>query len=206
MGIRVLPRATGKERLARFRQLMALRQQGSEIGGFAQLFWSLALGLGYNDEALKEFLNICLDDSLFQEEMEGLRILDFWGFVKYFHHRSSWATPGQSEPIRRDFPTSPGLPTPTGKRRLRRRRAAKFLPVVSSSVVREDLTPVVSESTPELALVQEPSESTPELALVQEPSEFAPELAPVQKPSEFTSELALVHRGANSSEVKKVTN
>ncbi len=109
--------------------------------------------------------------------MEGLRILDFWGFVKYLHHQSSWATPGQSEPIRRDFPTSPGLPTPTGKRRLRRRRAAKFLPVVSSSVVQEDLTPVVSEFTPELASIQEPSESSPELAPIQEPSESTPELA-----------------------------
>ncbi len=192
MGIRVLPPATGKEWLARFRQLMALRQKGSEIGGFAQLFWSLALGLGYNDEALKEFLNICLDDSLFQEEMEGLRILDFWGFVKYLHHRSSWATPGQSEPIRRDFPTSPGLPTPSGKRRLRRRRAAKFLPVVSSLVVREDLTPVASESTPELAPVQEPSESSPELAPVQEPSESSPELAPVQEPFVFAPVWTIV--------------
>ncbi len=124
--------------------------------------------------------------------MEGLRILDFWGFVKYLHHRSSWATPGQSEPIRRDFPTSPGLPTPTGKRRLRRRRAAKFLSVVSSSVVREDLTPVVSESSPELTPVQKPSESTPELAPIQEPSEFIPELAPIQEPSESAPELAPV--------------
>ncbi len=56
--------------MARHRQLMALRQQGCEIGGFAQLFWSLTLGLGYNDETLKDFLNICLDDSLSQWEME----------------------------------------------------------------------------------------------------------------------------------------
>ncbi len=88
MDNQVLPPATGKERFARFRQFMTLRQQGSEIGGFAQLFWSLALGLGYNDEALKEFLNTYLDDSLFQEEMEGLRILDSAQHPRTLHLQS----------------------------------------------------------------------------------------------------------------------
>ncbi|XP_048059721.1 uncharacterized protein LOC125276261 [Megalobrama amblycephala] len=62
------------------------------------------------------------------EELEGLQILDFWGFVKYLHHRSKWATPGQPEPYRRDFPSlsqDPGLQNPTGRHRVRRKRKAK---------------------------------------------------------------------------------
>ncbi len=83
-----------------------------------------------------------------------LRILDFWGSVKYLHHRSYWATPGQSEPLCRDFPTSPGLPTPTEKRRLRRRRAAKDRSqVVPSRVVLEDPTLVV----PSLVVLEDPT-------------------------------------------------
>ncbi len=118
----ICPLATLKERTARHQKLMALRQQGTEAGVFAQTFWTLAVGLNYNESALKDLFNVCLDDPLPQWEMEGLRILDFWGFVRYLHHRSQWATPDHSEPLRRDFPTSPGPLTPTEKRRMRRKR------------------------------------------------------------------------------------
>ncbi len=111
-----------RERTAQHQRLMALRQQGMEVGGFAQTFWTLTVGLDYNESVLKDFFNVCLDDPLPQWEIEGLRILDFWGFVRYLHHRSQWATPDHSEPLRRDFPTSPGPLTPTEKRRLRRKR------------------------------------------------------------------------------------
>ncbi len=89
----ICPPATLKERMARHQKLMALHQQGTEAGGFAQTFWTLAVGLNYDESVLKDFFNVCLDDPLPQWEMEGLRILDFWGFVRYLHHRSQWATP-----------------------------------------------------------------------------------------------------------------
>ncbi|ROL53595.1 hypothetical protein DPX16_4367 [Anabarilius grahami] len=97
MGFRILPPATMRERMARLRALMALRQEGWEVGCFAQTFWTMAVGLDYNDAALKEIFNRCLDDPLPQWEMEGLQILDFWRFTEYLHHRRQWATPGQSE-------------------------------------------------------------------------------------------------------------
>ncbi len=118
----ICPLATLKEQTARHQKLMALRQQGTEAGVFAQTFWTLAVGLNYNESALKDLFNVCLDDPLPQWEMEGLRILDFWGFVRYLHHRSQWATPDHPEPLRRDFSTSPGPLTPTEKRRMRRKR------------------------------------------------------------------------------------
>ncbi len=118
----ICPLATLKERMAQHQKLMALRQQGTEVGSFAQTFWTSTVGLDYNESVLKDLFNVCQDDPLPQWEMEGLRILDFGGFVRYLHHRSQWATPDHSEPFRRDFPTSPDPLTPTEKRRLRRKR------------------------------------------------------------------------------------
>jgi len=51
-----------------------------------QTFWTLSsLGKGYNDAALKGFLNVCLDDPLPGWEMKGMKgemkILDFRGFT-----------------------------------------------------------------------------------------------------------------------------
>ncbi len=77
MDFEICPPDTLNERMARHQTLMALRQQGTEAGGFAQTFWTLAVGLDYNDSVLKDFFNVCLDDPLPQWEMEGLRILDF---------------------------------------------------------------------------------------------------------------------------------
>ena len=49
--------ATMEERRGRFQNLTTLRQKGSEVGGLAQLFWTMAVGLGYNDAALKDLFN-----------------------------------------------------------------------------------------------------------------------------------------------------
>ncbi len=87
MDIRITPPATRKERAARHHALMALRQQGMQVGGFAQTFWMFSVGLNYNEAALKSFFNVCLDDLLPQWEMERLGIMDFWGFVKYLQDR-----------------------------------------------------------------------------------------------------------------------
>uniref|UniRef100_A0A8C1XAV0 Uncharacterized protein n=1 Tax=Cyprinus carpio TaxID=7962 RepID=A0A8C1XAV0_CYPCA len=70
-----------------------LRQKGSEVGGLAQLFWTMAEGMGYNDEALKDLFNACLDNPVPEWEMNKLEILDFWGFTIYLQHRSQWDTP-----------------------------------------------------------------------------------------------------------------
>lgn len=107
MDIQISPPATKKEQMARLLALMALRQQGMEVGGFAQTFWTIAVGLNYNETALKDLFNVCLDDPLPQWEKEGLRILDFRGFVRYLHSRSQCATPGKSEPFHRGFPHHP---------------------------------------------------------------------------------------------------
>ncbi len=71
----ICPPATLRERTAQHQRLMALRQQGTEVGGFAQIFWSSTVGLDYNESVLKDFFHVCLDDPLPQWEMEGLRIL-----------------------------------------------------------------------------------------------------------------------------------
>ncbi len=70
---------------ARHQKLMVLHQQGTEVGGFAQTFWTLAVGLDYNESVLKTFFYVCLDDPLPQWEMEVLRILDIWGFFSGQH-------------------------------------------------------------------------------------------------------------------------
>ena len=90
VGFRIGSPATMEERRGRVRNLTTLHQEGREVGGLAQLFWTLAVGLGYNDAALKDWFNNCLDDPLPQWEMKGLEILDFWGFTNYLHHRAQW--------------------------------------------------------------------------------------------------------------------
>ncbi|XP_016370131.1 uncharacterized protein LOC107709969 [Sinocyclocheilus rhinocerous] len=133
---------------------MAWRQEGMEVGGFAQTFWTLAVGLNYNDAALKDLLNICLDNPLPQWEVKGLEILDFWGFVRYLQGRSQWAKPGQSETFCRGFPTTSILQTPT-KRRRGRRKTGK--PTPEPAPFREPTEPAVTKlslllflGTPEL--------------------------------------------------------
>ncbi|ROI16091.1 hypothetical protein DPX16_7144 [Anabarilius grahami] len=95
VGFRILPPATTRERLDQLRAVRALRQEGWEVGSFAKVFWTMAVGLGYNDAALKDFFNFCLDDPLPQCEMEGLRILDFWRFAAYLRHRRERTSPSQ---------------------------------------------------------------------------------------------------------------
>ncbi len=177
MNHEICPPATLRERTAQYQRLMALRQQGTEVGGFAQTsFWTSMVGLDYNESVLKDFLNVCLDDPLPQWEMEGLRILDFCGFVRYLHHRSQWATPDHSEPVRRDFPTSPGPLTPTEKRRLRRKRTTNSTMSAPEPAPLRELT----ESTPEPAPFQELTESTPEPGPLREPTQPAPFREPMQ--------------------------
>ncbi|ROL47949.1 hypothetical protein DPX16_21816 [Anabarilius grahami] len=93
VGFRILPPATIRERLEQLRAVRSLRQEGWEVGSFAKVFWTMAVGLGYNDAALKDFFNLCLDDPLPQCEMEG--ILDFWKFAAYLRHRRERTSPSQ---------------------------------------------------------------------------------------------------------------
>ncbi len=150
MGIRILPLASKKERKARLQMLAALRQQGMGVGGLAQTFWTLAVGLELCNSELSKIFNDCLDNPLPLWEMEGLRSLDFWEFIDYLCYRnlamSCWSEsiavpPEMPDPAPVD--DEPSLPL-SHKRRSRRRRAAKSALVVSSPVVLEDLTLVVS--------------------------------------------------------------
>uniref|UniRef100_A0A671NDI0 Uncharacterized protein n=1 Tax=Sinocyclocheilus anshuiensis TaxID=1608454 RepID=A0A671NDI0_9TELE len=152
-------------------------------------FWTLAVGLNYNEAALKDLLNVCLDDPVPQWEQEGLEILFFWGFVKYLHGRSQWAIPGQSEPFRRDFPNTSTLQTLT-KWRSERRRTVEPTP---------EPAPVREESTPEPAPVRELTETTPEPAPVRELTECTPEPAPVRELTGSTPEPALVRELTGST-------
>ncbi len=182
-----------KERTAQHQRLMALRQQGTEVGGFAQTFWTSTVGLDYNESVLKDFFNVCLDDPLPQWEMEGLRILDFWGFVRYLHHQ--WATPDHSEPFQ-GFSHQPWPSDPTEKRRLRRKRNTNSTQEPAPFQELTESTPEpapfqeLTESTPVPAPFQELTESTPKPAPFQELTESAPEPAPVQELTESTPEPA----------------
>lgn len=151
MSIRIVPPSTAKGRLALQRAVASLHQQGLEVGAFAQFFWTMARGLEYSDSTLKEAFNLCLDDPLPQWEMEQLRGIDFWTFSKYLHHRKDWQILTPPESACRDDATFPPkqsqiqdpLPSPTLKRRLRRKRAVKTAVPVSEST---ELTAVSVEA------------------------------------------------------------
>lgn len=124
MSLRILPPATAQERGARLKALRDLRQQGLEVRAFAQFFWTMSRGLEYQEPALKEVFNLALDDPLPQWEIEQLKILDFWDFANYVHHRKDWQILNPPEDVSRDvpalFPSSSlvhdHLLTPTEKR------------------------------------------------------------------------------------------
>ncbi len=88
MGIQILPPASKKEQKARLRMLADLRQQGMQVGGLAQTFWTLAVGLELCNSELSKIFNECLDNPLPPFEMEGLKTLDFWSFINYLSYRS----------------------------------------------------------------------------------------------------------------------
>ncbi|KAI2644704.1 Alpha-mannosidase 2 [Labeo rohita] len=132
MSIRILPPINVQERLARQRNLAALRQQGWDIGAFTQFFWTMSRGLDYDDTALKDIFNACLDDPVPKWEMDNLKILNYWDFSKYVGHRIQWGMPPPPpRPACSDHSTPLPLPsldqhpllTPTQKRRARRKRS-----------------------------------------------------------------------------------
>lgn len=47
------------------------------VGAFAQFFWTLSVGLNYDNTTLKDIFNYCLDDPPPKWEMDGLKILNF---------------------------------------------------------------------------------------------------------------------------------
>ncbi|ROL44852.1 hypothetical protein DPX16_22669 [Anabarilius grahami] len=98
MVIRIVPPTSKKERRARHENLTALRQQGMQVGGLAQAFWTLAVELEYNDSKLFKIFNDCLDYPLPSWEIEGLRTLDIWDFIDVLQYRSHIVAPGQLLP------------------------------------------------------------------------------------------------------------
>ncbi len=83
MCICILPPALKKEWKARLQMSVGLRQQGMEVGGFAQTLWTLAVGLELCESELSKKLNDCLDNPLLPPEMDGLKTLGFWSFIEY---------------------------------------------------------------------------------------------------------------------------
>ncbi len=170
MSLRILPPANSQERLTRQRGLGSLRQQGLEVRAFAQFFWTMSRGLEYQDAALKDIFNLCLDNPLPQWEMEQLRILDFWNFSNYVHHRKDWQILSPPESTCTDQPTvTPSLnqdhvpPIPsTLKRRLRRKRAARNAVAITVSAESTAVTAEVGKSTPLFPELVENATVTPE--------------------------------------------
>ena len=139
VGFRIRSPATMEERRGRLRNLTTLRQRGREVGDLAQAFWTMAVGLGYNDEALKDLFNDCLDDPLPRWEMKGLEILDFWGFTKYLHHRAQW-----------DAVTTPESPDKTAASPApQHKRAASPEPLHKMAESTPVLPDKMADSTPE---------------------------------------------------------
>ncbi len=64
MGIQTLLPTSKKERKARLRILADLRKQGMQVGGLAQTFWTLAVGLELYNSELSNIFNECLDQGL----------------------------------------------------------------------------------------------------------------------------------------------
>ncbi len=83
MNLRIASPATKKELRARRQGSITLHQEGLGVGGFALLFWTVVVGLKYDDLELIEFFNNCLDYPLPSCEMGELKTLDFWGFIDY---------------------------------------------------------------------------------------------------------------------------
>ncbi|XP_052441436.1 zinc finger protein 32-like [Carassius gibelio] len=69
--------ASVEERRTKFLKLTTLRQEGNEVGGVAQVFWTLAGEMGYNDAALKDLFNTGLDNPVPEREMDQLDAFDF---------------------------------------------------------------------------------------------------------------------------------
>lgn len=88
MSFKILSPANEKERLLRLQALMAERQQGLEVGAFAQSFWTLSVGLRLSDYELINIFNQCLDHPLSRKGMEDLMIAQFWDFVIHLKSNS----------------------------------------------------------------------------------------------------------------------
>ncbi len=102
MSLRILPPANSQERWARQRVLGAVRQQGLEVRAFTQIFWTMSRGLEYQDSALKDIFNLCLDNPLPQWNSWG-----FWNFSNYVHHCKVWQILLPPESTCTDQPTVP---------------------------------------------------------------------------------------------------
>ncbi len=156
MSIRILPPANSQERLARQRGLGSHRQQRLEVRAFAQFFWTMSRGLEYQNAALKDIFNLCLDNPLPQWEMEQLRILNFFNYV---HHRKESTCTDQlavtPSPNQDHVPPIP----PTLKLRLRRKRAAQNAVAITESTA---VTAEVGKSTPLFPELVENATVTPE--------------------------------------------
>ncbi len=187
MSIRIVPPSTAKGRLELQQAVASLRQQGREVGSFAQFFWTMARGLEYPDSTLKEAFNLCLDDPLPQWEMEQLRGIDYWTFSKYLHHRKDWQILTPPESACRDHATLPlmssqiqdPLQSPTLKRRLRRKRAAKSAVSVSEST---ELTAaseeaITAEDPRSVPVIHESVQSSPVSPEPVKSDYFIPEMA-----------------------------
>ncbi len=171
MSIRIVPPSTAKGRLELQQAVASLRQQGQEVGSFAQFFWTMARGLEYPDSTLNEAFNLCLDDPLPQWEMEQLRGPDYWTFSKYLHHRKDWQILTPPESACRDHATLPlmssqiqdPLQSPTLKRRLRRKRAAKTAVSVpeSTELTAVSVEAITAEDPRSVPVIPESVQSSP---------------------------------------------
>ncbi|XDV26903.1 hypothetical protein PO909_030523 [Leuciscus waleckii] len=198
MSIKILPPANMRERMARHRGLIALRQDGSEVGFFAQFFWTMSVGLDYNDAALKDIFNSCLDDPLPAGEMDSLSILDFWGFSMYLVNRSKWGMPSRPESACCNHPAlhhltrqvyDPPLAS-TKKLRSREKRAVQSITATPESV---KLTTIFSQASSPSAAAEKAVPAPTSVNSVPEPAaeRAVSEPASVEAVSEAVTESAV---------------
>ncbi len=219
MNLRIAFSASKKELRVRHQGLTTLCQEGLGVGGFTQLFWTVTVGLKNEDPELIEMFSNCLDYPLLSCEMDELKTLGFWGFIKYLTYQHQLAQSIMmiampEYPVSVDvttelsaitdvtfaFPVIVNGTTEAIKVTARHLRLVSKLEEMSLTLVhavKSSIRP--SESTTEPFPVQESSDSIPESASVRDPLESTQEPAPVQEPKESTPESAPVQEPTEST-------
>ncbi len=159
MDIHILPPALKKERKAWLRMLVDLHQQGMEVGGFAQTFWTLALELELSECELSKILNDCLHNPLPPREMEGVKTLDFWTFIYYLCYRSLMSHRSESIAVPPEMSKPAPVDSKSSLSQSRKRRSrGQQGPLRQAKVQRAARsTPILPESAPVLESAPEPT-------------------------------------------------
>lgn len=142
--VQVCPPSTEEEWWDRLADLTALHQRGQTVGCFAQIYWTLASGLGLRDMELNYIFNDCLDEPLPRWKMAGLEEMEFFEFARYVDklgERYARFTPESLEcmsaaPVHKTVTSVPvnAIPSRCSRHRWRRKKLMPERPAVSADV------------------------------------------------------------------------